>query len=329
MKKLLTALVTIGLLATLTAAAPAYGRSPTDCWAGTVPAGALPGQPPPVFCSLADAADRTRRNRPNGWVDDFDHGLSFATFDGAGYRVYDNIGATHQSVHWRHADHWMVDLAPDPAADPSGQSVGGALMRPRSAFRFTEDETFSVEAGFAAGIESYNSGAIGTAWGEIVVTTRGRPDETGRHNALYGYDYFPGHYTLGCRFQPDSNVVCSLMDNTRRGLLEGGRVWEMSFFQPVGTTLFGGSDFVGDGDVFAECGPGDPDSVCRSQWRLELTRTSLRVLIDDQLYFEQTGIPPLPDEFVDGRLFVYAGSMAGRHESDVIRFHWDRLAVNQ
>lgn len=298
-----------------------------DCWPVDVPTGAIEGQPAPVFCLVVNSGEGTAEVAGNSWEDDFDHGLSFATFDGTGYQVFEELGSVEQSVHWRHADHWMVDLAPDPQSDTGRNARGGAMLRPDTTFRF-DDGKLVVEADFAAGIPGYQGGGFGQAWGEIDITTAAAPDDVGRVGATYGYDYFPGHYTLGCRFQVDSNVTCSLMDDSDQNFFTTGRIWEMSFFQHVGTSVFGGSDFVGDGEVFEECSEGSPDSECRSRWRLELTETSLSVFINEQLYFEQTGIPPLPTELFDAELYVYASSITGAHDGDAIRYHWDRFAVN-
>lgn len=308
-------------------AAPAGAQ---QCWPTATPVGALPSQPPPVFCTIDGAGPGTAEAGDNRWIDDFDHGLSFASFDGAGYEVFDAVGTVHRSIHWRHADHWMVDIAPDAIDERWPDSAGGgAMIRPDQTFSFV-DGKLVVEATFAPAIHGYDTltpGSVGTAWGEIDVTTGSAPMD-GRRGAGYGYDFFPGHYTLGCRMQPDTNIICSLMDNTDRGLLDGGRMWEMSFFQHVGTEVFGGNDFVERGSLHQECGPGVPDAQCRMTFRMELTETSVAVYIDDTLYFEQTGIPPLPTELLEGDLHVYAASMLGRHDADTVRFHWDRFAVN-
>lgn len=297
-----------------------------DCWPTDVPVGALPSMPPPIFCSLVTGAGSTAESGPNTWIDDFDHGLSLADMSGSGYQVFEDLGNAHRTLHWRHADHWMVDIAPDApdTAFPDGSS-GGAMLSPDRTFRF-EDGALVIETELAASMPGYQVG-VGSAWGEVDISTGSAPDDTGRPGALYGYDHFPGHWTLGCRYQPDSHVVCSLMDDTERGLPDG-RVWEMSFFQHVGTEVFGGGDWVGGGSVFDECGVDEPDGLCRMNFRLELTETSVEVFVNGERYFAQSGIPSLPSGFMDADLHVYASSMFSRVPGDTVRFHWDRFAVN-
>jgi hypothetical protein len=316
---------TAAATAALATALAACNPEVLECRSGEPVAGALSTQPGPVFCNIDGEGADTAVSGPNTWVDDFDHGLSFADFSGTDYVTFDAVGDVAQSTHWRHADHWMVDLSPD-ASDVVGDTgaTGGAMLRPNQSFAF-ENGKLVVETTFAAGLPAYTSDNGGTAWGEIDITTAPLP--TGRRTgALYGYDLFPHHYTLGCRLQPDSATICSLMDNSDG--VGATRLWEMSFFQQVGQQTFGGGDFVGDGSVFTYCDEGEGDLACRSTFRLELTRTSLAIFIDNQLYFEQRDIPPLPDELVEGELYVYASSMMSRHSAHTIRFHWDRLAVN-
>lgn len=297
-----------------------------DCWPTATPVGALPGMPGPVFCSLTTGAGSTAVVGTNTWVDDFDHGLTLADMQGSGYRIFEDLGGAHKTLHWRHADHWMVDIAPSEQDTefPAG-ATGGAMLSPDQTFRF-EDGKLVIETVLAASMPGYQVG-VGSLWGEVDITTGSTPDDLGRPGTLYGYDHFPGHWTLGCRYQPDSHIICSLMDDTVRGLPDG-RVWEMSFFQHVGTEVFGGGDWVGGGDVFDACQPEEGDGMCRMLFRLELTETSVEVFIDGERYFAQSGIPPLPSDFLNADLHVYASSMFSRVPGDTIRFHWDRLAVN-
>lgn len=182
-----------------------------------------------------------------------------------------------------------------------------------------------IETDFAAGHQDYSSLR---AWGEIVITTAPIP-EGYRTGGTYAYEMFPGADTLGCRLQADRHTICSLMDPTSNSALYGGRTWEMSFFQHVDDTVYGGEPSGDRGNCFRVCqADTDPDTACRDRFRMELTKTSLTLYVNGVLYFQQQGIPPLPDSLVDGDVYVYFASIAGRSDHDVIRFHWDRIAIN-
>ncbi len=296
----------------------------SGCWPTDTPGGSLPGQPGPVFCTLSSSGPGTAVEEANAWQDDFDHSLNFAAF-GNDYKVFDQLGNIYNSVHWRHANHWMVDIAPEsPENQSNNQGLGGAMMRPDRSFHF-EDDKLIIESDIAAGHQDYAGLA---AWSEFLVTTAAEPTLYRVGGSLYGYDLFPGAWTLGCRLQADRQTICSLMDNTERGLLEGGRVWEMSFFQQVGETTYGGHELVGDGLYWRTCENDDPDIACRDRFRLELTPTSLTIYVNGLLYFEQTGIPPLPEELVNGAIYVYMASMTSSSEFDTVRYHWDNLTIN-
>src|SRR5262245_12769101 len=81
-----------------------------SCWPHNVPLGALPGQPLPVWCypTLASGPP-TFSQGLNSWVDDFNHGLSLADI-GSGYKVFERARGINKSLHWRHSNHWMVDV---------------------------------------------------------------------------------------------------------------------------------------------------------------------------------------------------------------------------
>lgn len=303
----------MGFVAALALMPLAADAQDARCTSATTPVGALPPALP-IWCIPAGpSGSATFQEGPNRWLDDFDHGLTNAPI-GNGYREF-QIGGTERFAHFRHNHHWMQDIAAD--------RKGGVVLRPDRAFQF-ENGKLVIETDFAAGVQSYGGGI----WGEIVVTTA--PNPTGeRHDALYAYDYFPGHYTLGCRLQTDRIIVCSLFDNTSRGIFAGGRIWEMSFFQQVGSTSEGGGPW-GEGDKrFRVCNGSDPDENCRDRFRLELTANSLALYVNDYRYFAQTGLPNLPAALTNSPVYTYfAGVVAGVLPGDqTVRFHWDRIAV--
>lgn len=293
--------------------------STTACWPSAQPAGALATQPPPVFCSIVNSGLDTSSQTTNGWLDEFNHNLSFANFANTNYVTYDNL-SIFKSINWRHSNHWMVDIAPESQINSQYNSVvGGSMIRPNRSFKF-ENGKLVVEADFAAGHQDYENLK---GWGEIVVSTGSKPTQY-RKDGLYAYDMFgPGTWTLGMRMQADRNSIASLIDPNDI------RLWEMSFFQQVGTTNTGGGAFGGGEKYWRYCTSGtDPDEKCRDRFRLELTKTSVTLYVNGFLYFQQTGIPPLPDQLTNGDIYVYFASMTARSNADTIRFHWDRLSVN-
>ena len=294
-----------------------------DCWEDVLPAASLRRQPAPIFCSVSGQGRDTSLSGDNRWLDRFQHDLSFATFEDTRYTVFETAGdRTFDSQHWRHADHWMVDIAPARRGSPNGPSSGASLLSPQQSFRFERGE-FNVEALFAAGHQDYKDLQ---AWGEILITTAERPGGF-RDGGTYGYHLFPGHFTLGCRLQADRHSICSLMDDTDRDDLGGGRLWEMSFFQHVGEEVFGG--FPEDNSPWRECdATDDSDTACRDRFRLRLTEDSLQLWVNGKLYFEQVGIPDLPKELTEGPVYVNLASVVGVSSYKVVRFHWDDLTVN-
>lgn len=298
-----------------------------ECWPNDIAAGAIAGQPLPVFCSITNSGPGTSMADDNAWYDEFDHGLSFASFDDTNYRIFVDSDI-HEAAFWRHANHWMVDLAPE-AEDNSGhdETIGSVMLSPNATFRF-EEGRFIVETVYAAGHPDYAQ----NAWGEIIVSTGDHPvypdndaGETPRGGELYGLDMFPNEWTLGCRLHAHSTTVCALMINNDLSIVRGGRLWEMSYHQLVGDTVFGGHS---NGTNFRFCAEGAPDSECREHFKLELTATTVTIFINGDKYFEQTGVPALPTDFMNGDLHVFLASTTSQHDADTIRYHWDHFAVN-
>lgn len=289
-------------------------------WPNDVPAGALPGQPPPVFCLIENSGPGTEQPGQNTWYDDFQHGLSFADFNGTQYRTFNEIGAW-RTIYWRHADHWMVDMAPHPQDETFGWNRGTSMLSPNQSFKF-ENGAFVVETTVAAGHDAYDE----DAWPEIIISNGPEPYHDPVN--LYGYDQFPEHWTLGCRLQNTRIPICALKADNGTPPQGSGQIWEMSFWQEIGTNNFGGFPGGGLENYWNECAVTDPDTVCRDHFRLELTATSLKLYVNGGLYFEQSGIPSLPDELLTGDLYVYLASSHVNHPADTIRYHWDNFAVN-
>jgi hypothetical protein len=310
-------------------APPSAGVAPpantTGCPPAGVPIGALPAQDPPVFCTIVNRGATTFVEHPNGWSDGFGHGLQHAEL-GAGYRVFDNLASVHETIHWRHNNHWMVDVRGfDDTPDDGPYNVGGTMMRPDRSFRF-ENGMLVVEAQVAAGIAAYG----GAAWPELVVTTAPAPT-FGRTDDLYSYDEFAGHDTLGCRLQSERAPICALFDNSVRGAGEGGRTWEISYFQSAdAANVYGGAPFDDLGSAWRVCAGSDPDANCRDTFRWEITRDRLTIYVNGVKYMEHSGFPAqhqLPERFLNSDVYVYFSSWINK-PSDAVRFHWGAITIN-
>jgi hypothetical protein len=293
-----------------------------NCWPDVTPAGALPEQPDQVLCIKLGEGPDTSTQSVNAWRDEFNHGLSFGGFQNTNYKIYNALSA-YKSAHWRHANHWMVDLMPKSLVG-SGQNYdkGAAMMRPNRSFTF-ENGKLIVETDVAAGLLVYGEGA----WPEIIVTTAAHP--SGRvPDGTYAYDMFPTDWTFGCRLQANRHPTCALKKNDGNNNQAGTQVWEMSWFQKVGTYVYGGNEYGQRGNYWRLCQIDEPDINCRDRFRLELTRTSVTLYVNGLKYFQQTGIPPLPNALVNGQVYVYLASAQVSHPAVIIRYHWDRLTIN-
>ena len=102
---------------------PPIAHAQTDSSCSTVPLGALPGQPAPIWCyDPMETAPSTFVSGANSWVDDFNHGASLSDL-GAGYRVFE-VGSIGRLRHWRHSEHWMVDVEGNDADGPPRTTSG-------------------------------------------------------------------------------------------------------------------------------------------------------------------------------------------------------------
>ena len=322
----MTRLATLVLLIVLLAACSTPEEESLDvqasCTPSATPLGALPPAKP-VWCTDLGTADKTFKRGRNSWQDSFDVGASMVTM-GRGYRVFNRPPETGsagcKARHFRHNNHWMVDLA---------SQCKGAMMRPAKRFKF-EDGQLVIEVDAAAGIQPYGQ----QVWPEIDITTAPRPLGQ-RRDGLYAYDSFPGHATLGCRLESDRTPVCALFDTTERGATNGGRVFEISFFQHEDVDyVYGGEPGPAGGErdrAWNVCQSEDPDIKCRDSFRWEISKDRLAIYVNGVKYMEHKGLPAdkqLPDELLNGEVFVYFSSWGHPTTAQTAHFHWDRVAVN-
>ncbi|MEZ4657969.1 MAG: SdrD B-like domain-containing protein [Caldilineaceae bacterium] len=280
----------------------------------------------PAWCMNLLEAPGTFQSAGNSWVDEFDHGLSMAGI-GPGYKVFTTTNNhDFQAAHFRHNNHWMVDLKGESLDNRWGAStLGGVTMRPDRTFRF-ENGKLVIEAVASAGIAEYGL----HAWPEIDVTTA--PAPTGKVvDGLYGYGIFGGHWTVGIRLQSSREPIAAMYDNTGRTFFEGGRQFEISFFQNEGAQVTGGTPLGAPANAWRVCKGTNPDVDCRDLFRWELTRDTITLYVNGVKYMEHRGLPPgkqLPDELLNGDVYVYFSSWMSGTGAEAIRYHWDRIAVN-
>ena len=185
-------------------------------------------------------------------------------------------------------------------------------------------------------------------------------------DALYGYGTFAFTGALGCRLEI-GNVVCAMYDDSGR-VTGGqcpqpatypcrdnggrpGRVWET---QGVGTprtapSVVGGypgyaipGTNLHGSDVFRVCPAGlspvgMPDTYCRDRFRFEFTRDALAIFVNGYPWYRIDGLYAvnpetgadnrIPSSWLDG-VYVYFTSWKNGTSHDVLRWHWDRIAIN-
>lgn len=318
------------LMALVAASAAPALSNPTqaraaECTSTATPVGALPPAIP-IWCEASvGTAGATFQTGPDAWRDDFGYGTKVVAL-GDGYTVFDSLAGT-RSQHWRQNNHWMVDVFGTPS------QVGGAMMRPNRSFQF-QNGKLVIEAQVAAGIQTYGS-AGGDAWPELVVSTASQP--TGKVvDGLYAYGQFGGHSTLGCRLQGSREPICALYDSSGRTVFDGGRRFEISFFQDsdgAGASHTGGGPYGAAANAaWRTCNGTNPDIFCRDTFRWELTRDTLTLFVNGFQYMKHyLGSSPqfqLPDAMLNGPVYAYFADWVYQPGNVVSRFHWQHLAVN-
>jgi hypothetical protein len=299
-----------------------------------VPYGAIPPALPMLCDTLRTGVPATFTQGTNSWLDDFNHGASMATM-GAGYKVFDQVEAASRVGHFRHNNHWMVDIwVPN-------NGVGGTMMRPDRSFKF-QNGVLTVETEVAAGILEYDN-----MWPELIVSNASSPvghpygPTPGRSigDGLYAYGQFGGYDTIGIRLA-GQRPIQAYYDNTERGF-PCGRVWELSWFQSgsaggqCGQTdvasTYGGGEWIAPG-YFRTCSGTDPDINCRDRFRWVLSQDRITLYVNGIKYMEHTAVAGqhlVGPNLLNGNVYVYFADWAYQPKTDrAVRFHWDRVSVN-
>ena len=307
-----------------------------DCT--TPPQGALPPARP-LWCDLplAQPGGSTARQGPNAWLDDFEHGLTLAGMQGAGYRLFQNESLTqtaenagrkvHPSLHFRHQNHWMADVHHATSVGGERNGYGGAYLRPDRTFRF-EGGRFVVEFDYAAGVLEY----AGNNWGELIVTTGAAPD-----NATYGFTLtdtdgfsnFRGHWTFGTKLKPSRDFNDSFLINNDT---DPATLKRPAYARHLYARVGGGGPWVPGGEAFRLCQGTDPDTNCRDRFRIEFDAgaDTITWYVNGVRYHQAQVDKGLPAGLTDAPLYVYFVSWVYRNDTgpNVTRFHWDSVRVN-
>lgn len=312
------------------------------------PLGALPPALP-VLCDQLNPAVDTAESGANSWSDDFDHGAMMAEFSDS--YISGTVGAGGETRHFLHANHWMTDTRADSGQYPE---MLAAWMRPDTTFRPKADGSVVIEFEVATPIAgTRNVDAISDSWPEFAISTA--PAPTGDNpwfspwlrNGTYFYEAFAKAEVMGCRMQQSRHPICAYYGADSGTAGAPDRLWEIN---QNGTDVVPGSEFGGDpavaelSDAWAVCDDeDDPDVLCRNTFRVTITEDTLRIDVKKPggsyvRYYEAT---PCNDRNAcetgqmgrilnnPGGFYVFFAGFAYRIENDeVLRFHWDRLAVN-
>jgi hypothetical protein len=263
----------------------------------------------------------------NSWVDEFNHGQAHASLSSA--YVQGKVGEAVDVLHFQHNQHWMTDIQGNNGQWPT---LGAAWIRPNRTFR-PEGGQVVIEyevAGPIAGTRDVNG--LSDSWPEVVVTTAPTSNKL-RQNGTYLYESFAGYWTFGCRMQQSQHPICALYEPADGYAGGPTRQWEIN--QNGGEVAFdwgGDPSTPGLAGVWKACASTqDPDVVCRNKFRMELSSTEMKLYVNGTLYYHAGFMDTKMSNVLEaaGGFYVYFGDFAYRIEQDVVvRFHWDRLAVN-
>lgn len=297
----------------------------------------------PLWCvSDLDAAPTTgAQDDFGGWIDPFGETLSAPAHlnDGeAGYHVTDvAAGGRGQAQHGiTQGGYFVGDLA-------KLTSDQGTDLSPAMPFHF-QGGKLVIEADVAAGSFGFaDSNGGDVAWPEIDWSTSPTPSVNGAPETLYGYGYFAGATSAGCRLQARHALTCAVeVDHPLSGINQDqapcfpaapSRVMELSGFEACGATHSGFSeDFGAPGGVFRSC-PQNTVDPCLDRFRLEWSQAGFVAYVNGVKFAVDSGwdaTHQLPAAVVNGSTPVYAHffDFSDFADSSVIRVHWQRLAVN-
>jgi hypothetical protein len=301
------------------------------------PLGGIEPQRPEWCFTPLQPGTNTHLASENAWVDDFNHGDSHKQLSPAYARGEAN-GAACDILHFNHNEHWMADIQGDNGQWPT---LCAAWMRPNRTFTMPASGPLVIEFEVASPIPGTRDvDGLSDAWPEFTITTDPAPGNL-RQNGTYLYETFAGNWTFGCRMQQSKHPICALYQPADGPPAFPYRRWEINqnggdvaSEQNAGPPSPGSPiDVAWRGCATAQ----DPDTSCRNHHRVEITATTIKFFHRNQS--QTTWTPGYSAVFENGEMtnvlnapggfFVYFGDFAYRIEQDtVVRFHWDRLAIN-
>jgi hypothetical protein len=239
---------------------------------------------------------------------------------GEGYREFSS-GSVFKTATFRHSNHWMQDVsgqAPGGVGPP--WNLGGTAIRPDRTFT-AENGRLVIEADVAAGVTALE----GVAWPEIAISTASQPT-TDRADAIYQYDRFNGHWTMGLRLEPTRTPIIAIHPPS------GPRRTELSYFQSDGAKVSGGGPFDPERSAsWRLCQDEDPDLACRDRFRWEISQKRMTLYVNGMKHMEHSNLSDsvdVPMELLTQPVYIYFAATTYRPEATTVRFHWGRVAVN-
>lgn len=281
-----------------------------------------------------------------GYVDPFGETLSNAAHlnDGeAGYRT-EALGGTNN------ADHAITQGGYFVGEFSKDSSTQGTVLTPDRAFHF-QNGKLVMEADVAAGTFGFMDSSGGdVAWPEVDWSTSELSGNV--VEGLYGFGYYGGNWSAGCRLQAHHSLTCSIEDGsaTADRPLPGetqdqgpcfpadpNRVMEMSGFESCGPKHFGfAEDFGAPKGVFRSCAQNAANGIdgCLDRFRLEWSQAGFVAYVNGVKFAEDSGWDAnhqLPASIVNGSTPVYAHFVDFSDFNappPAVRVHWQRIAVN-
>ena len=284
----------------------------------------------PEWCNHEniDAVD-THHEAANAWVDDFNHGESHKELSSV-YAHGKANGAACDIIHFSHNNHWMADIQGDNGQWPT---LCAAWMRPDRTFRPDSSGKVIIEFEVASPIAgTRDAPGLSDAWPEFTLSTDPSPGNL-RQNGTYIYETMAGHWTFGCRMQQSKHPICALYQPADGPPAQPYRRWEINQNGgDVASDKNGGPATGALAAAWVGCTSiQDPDTVCRNKHRVEITATTIKFFVNG---VEGYSAVLMNNELgnvlnAPGGFYVYFGDFAYRISQDVVvRFHWDRLAIN-